>query len=451
MNQALQALTPLDGRYQRQTADLQTYFSESALITARIQVEVFFLQYLSQQKIIRSFTSTEKKNMQALREPSLAECQRVKELEQETKHDVKAVEYFLREKVPADVISYLHFGLTSEDVNNLAYRVMIKGALENVLLPQLRKLLQNIVIKSETTKATVMLARTHGQAAIPTTFGKELAVFADRVFRKYQQLKTFSFQGKLSGAVGSYHSFVAADGLRDWPQFSEEFIRSLGLEPVTISTQINPEDDMVELFALFQHLNSILIGLSQDMWRYISDGWLLQQGKVNDVGSSTMPQKINPIEFENSEGNLQVANALFSEFMRSFPISRLQRDLSGSTVKRSLGVAFGHSLLAYKNLTRAMAKLESNQAKMTAELESNWNILSEALQTVARTKGDEQAYEKVAKASKNKVWTKKEWQEIAQEVAPELRELTPATYLGLSVELTQQVLTTIKESDVFIS
>lgn len=451
MNQSLTALTSLDGRYQSQVAELQEYFSEAALIKARLQVEIHYLFYLSQQKIIRSLSATEKKSLTRLLKPSLADCENIKKLESETKHDVKAVEYFLQQKIAPDLIPYLHFGLTSEDVNNLAYRYMTKGALGKVIIPQLIKLLQNVVNKVESTKTVVMLARTHGQPAVPTTFGKELAVFASRLFQQLIKLQHFHFDGKFSGAVGGYHAWVVTDSQRNWISFSQEFIRSLGFEPVAISTQINPEDDLVELFGIFTHLNTILIGLTQDIWRYISDGWLLQLGKVNDVGSSTMPQKINPIEFENAEGNLQLANALFGEFQRSFPVSRLQRDLSGSTVKRSVGTAFGHSLIAYRNLARAVAKLEPDRQKMEQDLTANWNILSEALQTVARTQGDPTAYEKVAKASKNKVWTKKEWQKLAREISPELVDLTPSTYLGLSVELAERVVTTIKEAHVFTS
>lgn len=441
----LTALSPLDGRYRLQLKVVADHFSEFALIRQRVKVECLYLLFLAENKVTPNPTTAEKQKITTIIENfDLDQAAELKKLEQKTKHDVKAVEYFLRQRLPKHLHPYIHLGLTSEDTNNLAYRLMAKGALEEVVLPQLRQLLQTLVQQIEATKSIVMLARTHGQPAIPTTFGKELAVFANRIANQYQKLMNFKFQGKLSGAVGGYQSFAIIDPKRDWQRLSQQFTKDLNLLPINISTQINPEDDMAELFTIFSHLNSILIGFSQDIWRYISDGWVRQKGKDQDVGSSTMPQKINPIEFENSEGNLQLANAILAEFGRTFPISRLQRDLSGSTVKRSIGVAIGHSLLAYQNLTQAISKLEPDQKKMIEATEENWNILSEALQIRARINGDEQAYEKIAEKSKNQVWTKAIWQELAQKIAPELIDLTPNNYLGLSVKLAEQAVTKIK-------
>jgi len=446
----LLSLSPLDGRYQQQTANLAQYFCEANLIQQRLNVELLYLQQLSQAKIIRSLTKKEQQQLRKLQKFNLDHAQQIKKIEAEIHHDVKAVEYFLRQQFTKtsleDLIPWLHFGLTSEDINNLALRSMLQPALQKEIFPTLEKTLTKLADFAQQQASLPMLARTHGQPAIPTILGKELAVFLNRLTPLFIKLKNFQFQGKCSGAVGGYHTFALTFPDQDWQKFFSKFIQSLNLQPLTISTQINPQDDLVECCHLLHHLNAIFIGLNQDMWHYISDNWLQQKTVKNAVGSSTMPQKINPIQFENSEGNLKLANGLLSVFFKELPISRLQRDLSDSTVRRNLGVALGHCLLAYKNLTKGLGRISPNQQKISQALNNNWTILAEAAQTVARQNGDDQAYEKIAQATKNKTMTKKDWQKLAQQIDPEkLKDLTPETYLGYSEKLTKQTIDQFKK------
>jgi adenylosuccinate lyase len=437
------SLSAVDGRYSSKTAPLAHICSEGALITNRVRLEVLYLLALSDKKIIRNFTSAEKKNLNSLTNLTPQQILKIKKIEDKTHHDVKAVEYFLREKIKNsslhDISSFIHFGLTSEDINNLAYRIMMAEAIKQIILPELIKLTTTLTTLAETHQAQPMLARTHGQPAIPTTFGKELAVFINRLLPLLKQIKNHQFEGKLNGAVGGYHALVLAYPKVNWLKFSQDFVESLGFKFLPISTQINPQDDLVELFQKLQHLNQILIGLNQDFWRYISDDWLTQKNKQGQVGSSTMPQKINPIDFENSEGNLKLANGLFTVFIQNFPISRLQRDLSDSTIYRNMGLALGHCLLSYKSLNRGLASISVNHQQMEADLTANWNVLAEAAQTMARKNGDDRAYEKIAKLSKNKIMDEKMWKEIAAKIDPDLGKLTPQNYLGLSKKLTKKV------------
>jgi len=436
---SLYALSPLDGRYAKITAPLRNYFSEAALIKSRLQIEVKYLISLSKIGVVRKITKQEKIIMvRAVREPPL---HHIKDIEQTTHHDVKAIEYYLQEifqpTTLKDLIPFIHFALTSEDVNNLCYRLMVKNAHDKIMLPQLTSVICNLSSMISENAALPMLARTHGQPAIPTTLGKELSVFGHRLLGIMQSAPTFT--GKLNGAVGSYHAHTIAIPKINWPAFSAKFIRSLDLTPNPCTTQINPPDDLVQLFQQFHLINSILIGLCQDLWRYISDDWLMQKGKKGYVGSSTMPQKINPIEFENAEGNLTLANGLFDTLIRKLPISRLQRDLSDSTVMRNLGVAFGHCLVAYHSLARGLHTLSPNRPKITADLNTNYAILGEALQTVLRHRGQADAYESVAQAFKQKVITQADWRKLVKPLAPELIDLTPATYLGLSTQIAKSV------------
>lgn len=441
------ALSAVDGRYAPKTAPLATIFSEASLNTHRLTIEVEYLIALSSLNLIRKLSSAEKKQLRLLAQPKPQQLERIKEIEAKTHHDVKAIEYYLKENIQKtslqDISPFVHFALTSEDVNNLAYRLMIQQGLQAVLLPSLFKSLLKLTQLAEQYQAQPMLARTHGQPAIPTTFGKELAVFIARLLPLLKDLHQFQFVGKLNGAVGGYQSFYLANPKINWLKFSKQFVESLNLKFLPITTQINPQDDLVSLFQKLYHLNQILIGLNQDMWRYISDDWLLQKTKKGSVGSSTMPQKVNPIEFENSEGNLKMANGILQVFIDSLPVSRLQRDLSDSTVARNFGLAFGHCLLAYISLHQGLSKIRVNQTKMEQALSANWNILAEAGQILARQKGDLQAYEKLAKASKQKNLNKEDWQKLAKNIDHKLLKITPENYLGLSKKITQQ---TIKQS-----
>lgn len=439
---ALNSLSPLDGRYFEKTKILRDYFSEGALISYRIRIEVLYLIALSDVKIIRSLKPKEKKFLLSLLPATCYLLQKIKDFESTTHHDVKAVEYFLREQLETtslkDLIPFIHFGLTSEDVNNLAYRLMVKSAHEQVLLPIFYNVLSTLAEFSSSSSAIPLLARTHGQPAISTTLGKELSVFLARLLTQVKKMGEIKLTGKLNGAVGSYHSFAFASPKTDWLKFSELFTKNLGLTPNFYTTQINPPDDLIDLFHTYHHLNSILIDLNQDLWRYISDDWLIQKKEAN-VGSSTMPQKINPIEFENSEGNLIMANGLFETFSRKLPISRLQRDLSDSTVMRNIGVAFGHCLLAYQSLLKGLATISPNTEKIYTDLNANWNILSEPLQIYFRSIGNPEAYEQVATKMKGKVISQKDWQELTKGLNPKIQKLTPSTYLGYSIRLTKKV------------
>lgn len=443
------AVSPIDGRYLNKTSSLRTHFSEAALISSRIKIELIYLRFLAKYGVLNPLSQTELNTLDELSIFDENAINRVKELERETHHDVKAVEYYLREQFEVKglkrLISHLHFAITSEDVNNLAYRSMLRGGLDEVMWPSLIEVLANLNSLSEKYVSLPMLARTHGQAAIPTTFGKELAVFGARLLPLLAEIKDCKLQGKFSGAVGAYQAMHLAYPQVNWPELSRELVGELGFELVEVTTQIAPADDLVKVFSIFHRLNSILLDLNQDIWRYISDGWLVQQGKEQFVGSSTMPQKINPIEFENSEGNLVMANAMLEGMMRKLPISRLQRDLSESTVLRNMGSVFAYCLLAYQSLSGGLAKLAADEKAMKQSLEANYNILTEAWQTVARKNGDSEAYEKIAKLAKNKVLTQNDWLELSKDMGQELEQLNTSNYLGLSVQLGEQTIAKTKE------
>ncbi len=444
----LQALSPLDGRYAHVTQPLALVFSESSLITQRIQIELKYLQALAKAKIIRSLTKAEISLCTKLEKPSLPAIQRVKQIEQKIHHDVKAVEYLLAEKFQStslkDCIPYIHLGLTSEDINNLAYRLMINQAQQEIILPQLTVLLKILTQLAQENSQLPMLARTHGQAAVPTTLGKEFSVFAHRLLEQLIKIDNYQLTGKLNGAVGAFQALHSLKPTYDWPKFSQQFVTGLGLKPNPHTTQINPADDLVGLFCLYHLVNSILIDLNQDCWRYISDNWLVQIGKADDVGSSTMPQKINPIEFENSEGNLVLANGLIETIARKLPISRLQRDLSDSTINRNLGSIFGYCLIGYTSLSKGLLSIKPNPTQINLDLNQNFAILSEALQTHLRFQQNPQAYEQVAKQVKNQVLTKSDWQNLTNPLVPQLANLTPQDYTGLASHLTQDVIKKVK-------
>ncbi len=438
----LTAISPIDGRYLSQVINLSNYFSEYALFKYRIRIELVYLIFLSNEKITRGLTKKEEKEIRKIYEKfSPEDAQKIKELEKETKHDIKAVEYFIRQKFAHTSLSnmkkWIHFGLTSNDINDNAYRLIMKDSLKEIIVPEIN----NIVITLQTIAKKYiklpMLARTHGQPAVPTTFGKEIAVFSSRIKKELILLNKIEFYGKFGGAVGNWNSLNFAFPEKDWPALSTRFLKSLGLNHSKITTQIAPPEDIIEIFQLFIRINNILVDFNQDIWRYISDDWVAQKGKEKDVGSSTMPQKINPIEFENNEGNLVIANGFFETFSRKLPISRLQRDLSDSTVLRSIGVAFAHSLIAYKSCLKGLESISPNKQKMLQDLNEDWSILSEALQTILRMEGKTRAYESVAAQVRGKKMDKGSWiklidsLDIPKQSKNKLINLTPENYIGL--------------------
>jgi len=438
---SLDALSPLDGRYAHQTSTLASYFSEFALISHRVKIEILYLQKISQFGVCRPLKPLEKKLLNDLLTITKKDALAIKKIEAKTHHDVKAIEYFLQKKFKNsslnDLIPFIHFGLTSEDVNNLSYRWMVSQAVHELILPELKLVLAKINSLSQEHAKLVILARTHGQAAVPTTLGKEFSVFGSRLLTQLQKLEKIKLQGKLNGAVGGYQSFVFAHPKINWLKLSQNFVTSLDLNWRANTTQIAPADDLVELFNHLHLINSILIGLNQDIWRYISDDWLVQKGKLDKVGSSTMPQKINPIEFENSEGNLVMANGFYETLSRKLPICRLQRDLSDSTVLRNIGSAFGYNLIAFNSLIRGLNTIDINFEVISKALHQNWNILSEAINVELRTQNQVKAYEQAASQMKNKKITQSDWQNITKTLSKKLMILTPETYLGKTVAITQ--------------
>lgn len=440
----LTSVSPIDGRYHEETRELSQYFSEFAFIKTRVEVEIKYLIFLSEIGIAPKFVNqSQVENI--YKNFTLNDANKVKRLEKETNHDVKAAEIFIASKLKIlnqDKLNpFIHFALTSYDINDTSYRLMIKRALSEVLIPQLKKLMVILWDLSNQYSDLVILGRTHGQPAVPTTLGKEFAVFATRLDRQMKLIKSIKYYSKLSGAVGNWNAHVLAYPKMNWTNLSNKFLKSLGLENIKVSTQITPAEDIVQLFQTFILINLILLDLDRDMWRYISDNWLIKKTEGKEVGSSTMPQKVNPINFENSEGNLEIANALFEVFSRELPISRLQRDLSDSTQLRNIGVAFAHCLIAYKNTIKGLSKIEINKDKIKIDLNENWNILAEGLQTILRIEGKQDAFDSAAKLMKGKRLNQVDWQNIVNKLnisakaKDKLNRLTPETYVGLAIKL----------------
>ena len=372
----LTTISPLDGRYHEKTEELSSFFSEYALIKTRVEVESLYLIALSGIGVIRKLSKKEKVFLENFgKNLSLADCEKVKDIENETRHDVKAMEktfrMMLKRTTLKELTEWIHFGLTSEDINNLSYRLMIKRATKTIMLPALDTIIITLLDRAEKHKALPMLARTHGQNAVPTTVGKELIIFADRLEKQISELSNKKLCGKLSGAVGNFNALQFTYPDVDWISFSQKFIASLDLEPNLFTTQINTYEDVTSYLQNYHRINSILIDFDQDIWRYISDEWFIQVAKKGEIGSSTMPQKVNPIDFENSEGNLGMANTMTEYFARKLPVSRLQRDLSDSTVMRNVGVIFGYSLVAYKSILIGLSRISVNEEKILSTLEKD--------------------------------------------------------------------------------
>lgn len=452
--QSLTALSPLDGRYHSKVEDLRPIFSEFGLIKYRVEVEIKWLQTLASQEKISEVPILSKSANDFLNHLidsfTTDDALRIKDIEQTTNHDVKAVEYFLKEKLATHeelsrVTEFIHFACTSEDINNLAYALMLRAGFKEVILPACGSVITKLEALSKMYADIPMLAHTHGQPASPTTLGKELANVAARLQRQYQQLNNLTFFGKFNGAVGNFNAHVLAYPEIDWPRLSKNFVESLGLTSNPYTTQIEPHDFIAEALDSMARFNTILLDLDRDVWAYISIGYFKQKPKQNEVGSSTMPHKVNPIDFENSEGNLGLANAIFYFLSSKLPISRLQRDLSDSTVLRNLGVGFGHTLIAYEATLKGLDKLEVNHDKLQYDLDSNWEVLAEAVQTCMRRYGIEQPYEKLKALTRGKQINKEALREFIQslhlplEVKKELASLTPAKYTGLAGELAKKI------------
>lgn len=414
-NHPMLPLSPLDGRYASKVAVLESYFSEEALMKARVEVEILYFIALSDEprvRELRRLTGAERATLLRIIERfGPKEISMMKRFERRTNHDVKAVEYFLRKKLQSmssirKSLEFIHFGLTSEDVNNLAYGILIHRALKDVFRPELRSLLTDFGSLGRRWRKVPMLSLTHGQPATPTTLGKEFSVFMERLGRQLTTLYAFKMGGKLGGAVGNFSAHRAAYPEVNWEAFGRKFVRSLGLTPLRFTTQINPHDDIAELSHLLARINTILLDFSRDMWMYISRGVFRQKAIAGEVGSSTMPHKVNPIDFENAEGNFGMSSALFLHFAEKLPVSRLQRDLSDSTVQRNLGVAFGHHLLALQSLKKGLSRVQPDLKLLRRELEAHPEVLAEAIQTVMRRYGFTDAYDILKKLTRGEEVTR---------------------------------------------
>ena len=450
----LTALSPLDGRYQDKVTPLRAIFSEFGLMKFRVAVEVCWLQKLAStteitevppfstqanaflDRIVANFNETD--------------AARIKEIERTTNHDVKAVEYFLKEKIQneaelVNVSEFIHFACTSEDINNLSHALMLSTARDEVILPEWQKLIDEITRLAEEYKTIPLLSRTHGQPASPSTVGKEMANVVYRLKRQFKQLQNAEILGKINGAVGNYNAHLSAYPNIDWHKFSEEFVTSLGIQWNPYSTQIEPHDYIAEFFDAVVRFNTIIIDFDRDLWGYIALNHFKQRTIAGEIGSSTMPHKVNPIDFENSEGNLGLANAVMTHLGQKLPISRWQRDLTDSTVLRNLGVGLGYCLIAYASTRKGISKLEVNQPHLLEELNQNWEVLAEPIQTVMRRYGIEKPYEKLKELTRGKRVTEQAMLEfidklaIPQEEKLRLQKLTPATYIGAAVELVEKL------------
>ena len=451
----LTALSPLDGRYQDKVTPLRAIFSEFGLMKFRVAVEVRWLQKLASTADITEvppFSTQANAFLDGIvANFNETDAARIKEIERTTNHDVKAVEYFLKEKIQnelelANVSEFIHFACTSEDINNLSHALMLSTARDEVILPEWKKLIDEITRLAEEYKTIPLLSRTHGQPASPSTVGKEMANVVYRLKRQFKQLQNAEILGKINGAVGNYNAHLSAYPNIDWHKFSEEFVTSLGIQWNPYTTQIEPHDYIAEFFDAVVRFNTIIIDFDRDLWGYIALNHFKQRTIAGEIGSSTMPHKVNPIDFENSEGNLGLANAVMTHLGQKLPISRWQRDLTDSTVLRNLGVGLGYCLIAYASTRKGISKLEVNQPHLLEELNQNWEVLAEPIQTVMRRYGIEKPYEKLKELTRGKRVTEQAMREfidkldIPQEEKLRLQKLTPATYIGAAVELVEKLL-----------
>ncbi|GAC04111.1 adenylosuccinate lyase [Paraglaciecola chathamensis] len=451
---ALTAVSPIDGRYADKTAELRSIFSEFGLLKYRVQVEVRWLQKLASTTAIEQVPAFSAEanaildNIVATFDESHAG--RIKEIERTTNHDVKAVEYFLKEQVAQNeelnaVNEFIHFACTSEDINNMSHALMLKEARDSVILPYTDKLVDELKRLAKEYQSIPMMARTHGQPASPTTMGKEMANVAYRLERQRKQIAEVAVLGKVNGAVGNYNAHLSAYPSLDWAQFAQEFVTSLGVTINPFTTQIEPHDYIAELFDAVARFNTILIDFNRDVWGYIALGHFKQKTIAGEIGSSTMPHKVNPIDFENSEGNLGLANALFGHLASKLPVSRWQRDLTDSTVLRNLGVGVGYAIIAYQATLKGISKLQVNEQSLLNELDNNWELLAEPIQTVMRRYGIEKPYEKLKELTRGKKVNQQimaefiDGLELPDEAKVQLKKLTPSNYIGQAVDLVNQI------------
>ena len=450
----LNALSPLDGRYQSKVDPLRAYFSEYALIKHRALVEVEWLKALAALPEIEEVKAFSKETIKEL-DDAIAnfgekDASQVKAIEARTNHDVKALEYWLKEKFDGNAeikkaSEFIHFACTSEDINNLSHALMLKGARNGVMLPFLNNLIARMTELSKQLAAQPMLSRTHGQTASPTTMGKEFANVVYRLQRQQKQLVANEILGKINGAVGNFNAHLSAYPNVDWENFAKQFVENLGLTYNPMTIQIEPHDYMAELYDNLARINTILIDINRDIWGYVSVGYFKQKLKPGEVGSSTMPHKVNPIDFENSEGNLGLANAILRHLAEKLPISRWQRDLTDSTVLRNMGVAFGYTLLGFDSCLRGLNKLEINPVKLADDLDSSWEVLAEPIQTVMRRYGYENPYDTLKEYTRGKAISKESLQsliaelKIPAEAKQYLMDLTPATYIGKATALVNNI------------
>ncbi|CAE6485313.1 MAG TPA: adenylosuccinate lyase [Nitrosomonas nitrosa] len=449
------ALSPLDGRYYSKVADLRPYFSEFALIRYRVQVEIEWLKSLSDEPLITEVPAFSPATITQLdllaKNFSISDAEAIKAIEKHTNHDVKAVEYWLKTSLAKNtevsrVSEFIHFACTSEDINNLSHGLMLKDSRDRVILPMLKRIIGNLMGLAHRSMDVSMLSRTHGQPATPTTMGKEIANVVYRLQRGYEQIANVAILGKINGAVGNYNAHTVAYPMLDWEKFACIFVEKLGLVFNPYTTQIEPHDTIAELFDAVARVNNVLLDMDRDIWGYISLGYFRQKTKEGEIGSSTMPHKVNPIDFENSEGNLGIANALLRHLSDKLPISRWQRDLTDSTVLRNMGVALGHTLLAYDSCIKGLNKLEINHVKLQQDLQDAWEVLAEPIQTVMRRYGVANPYEQLKALTRGKTNITQETLhcfiqslDIPEAEKNRLLKLTPENYTGLAARLAENI------------
>jgi len=451
---SLTAVSPVDGRYSSKSADLRPIFSEYGLIRHRVLVEIRWLQALANHPGIAEVPNLSEESTQLLDrlidDFDIGDAERVKEIERTTNHDVKAVEYLLKEKISGQpelekISEFFHFACTSEDINNLSHALMLQQGRNSVLLPQMDALIEAIAKLAREHADQPMLCRTHGQPASPSTLGKEMANVVYRLQRQREQTANVELLGKINGAVGNYNAHMSAYPELDWPLFAQDFVTSLGLTWNPYTIQIEPHDYMAELFDAVARFNNIVIDFCRDVWGYISLGYFKQKTIAGEIGSSTMPHKVNPIDFENSEGNMGIANALFGHLAQKLPLSRWQRDLTDSTVLRNMGVGIAYTEIALQSVLRGISKLQVNEAKLAYDLNENWEVLAEPIQTVMRRYGIEKPYEKLKELTRGQRITPEDMHrfidglDIPEEAKRRLNKLTPATYIGNAVEQASKI------------